>query len=132
MTWRERGLRLLAPGTCERAPAGSVLAHHGQIVAEGCGDLGGPGCGYAYSPREVPGTLPRPPYPGQYVATGSSSDPAGSCLPADPAGQWLHVYLKDRRRRLFVTTNTDEKAIAAPAIIGLSIPAAASGRAATL
>jgi hypothetical protein len=30
------------------------------------------------------------------------------------------------------TTNTEEKAIAAPAIIGLSNPAAASGRAATL
>ena len=37
-----------------------------------------------------------------------------------------------RSRRLFVTTNTDEKAIAAPAIIGFSSPAAASGSAATL
>ncbi|MFJ4690374.1 hypothetical protein [Streptomyces sp. NPDC088766] len=31
-----------------------------------------------------------------------------------------------------MTTKTDEKAIAAPAIIGLSIPKAASGRVATL
>ena len=39
---------------------------------------------------------------------------------------------KRRRRRLLVTTNTLENAIAAPASIGLSRPAAASGRAATL
>ncbi|MFD5164352.1 hypothetical protein ACFWMJ_41010 [Streptomyces hawaiiensis] len=42
------------------------------------------------------------------------------------------AYLKDRRRRLLVATKTDEKAIAAPAIIGLSMLAAASGSAATL
>jgi hypothetical protein len=39
---------------------------------------------------------------------------------------------KRRSRRLLVTTKTEEKAIAAPAIIGLSSPAAASGTAATL
>ena len=39
---------------------------------------------------------------------------------------------KRRRRRLLVTTKTLENAIAAPASIGLSSPAAASGRAATL
>ncbi len=39
---------------------------------------------------------------------------------------------KPRRRRLLPTTKTEEKAMAAPAIIGLSRPAAASGRAATL
>ncbi len=39
---------------------------------------------------------------------------------------------KRRSRRLLVTTKTEEKAIAAPAIIGLSRPAAASGIAATL
>jgi hypothetical protein len=39
---------------------------------------------------------------------------------------------KPRSRRLFETTNTDENAIAAPAIIGLSNPSAASGSAATL
>jgi hypothetical protein len=37
-----------------------------------------------------------------------------------------------RRRRLFDTTKTELKAIAAPASIGFSSPAAASGRAATL
>ena len=41
-------------------------------------------------------------------------------------------HLKARSRRLLVTTNTDENAIAAPAIIGFSRPAAASGSAATL
>ncbi len=41
-------------------------------------------------------------------------------------------YVKDRSRRLFVTTKTDENAIAAPAIIGSSSPATASGIAATL
>src|SRR5690554_1244468 len=40
--------------------------------------------------------------------------------------------LKPRRRRLLLTTKTLERAMAAPAIIGLSIPAAASGIAATL
>ncbi len=40
--------------------------------------------------------------------------------------------LKPRRRRELATTKTDEKAMAAPAIIGLSRPAAASGSAATL
>lgn len=39
---------------------------------------------------------------------------------------------KPRRRRLLPTTNTELNAIAAPAIIGLSRPAAASGSAATL
>ncbi len=39
---------------------------------------------------------------------------------------------KRRSRRLLVTTKTLEKAIAAPASIGLSRPAAASGIAATL
>ena len=39
---------------------------------------------------------------------------------------------KRRRRRLLLTTNTLEKAIASPASIGLSSPAAARGKAATL
>jgi hypothetical protein len=37
-----------------------------------------------------------------------------------------------RSRRLLVTTKTLENAMAAPAIMGLSSPAAATGRAATL
>lgn len=40
--------------------------------------------------------------------------------------------MKERNRRLLVTTKTEENAIAAPAIIGFSRPAAASGTAATL
>lgn len=40
--------------------------------------------------------------------------------------------LNPRSRSELPTTKTDENAIAAPAIIGLSSPAAASGRAATL
>ena len=40
--------------------------------------------------------------------------------------------VKPRSRRLLLTTKTEEKAIAAPAIIGLSIAAIASGIAATL
>lgn len=39
---------------------------------------------------------------------------------------------KRRNRRLLVTTNTELKAIAAPAMSGLSSPSAASGAAATL
>ena len=42
------------------------------------------------------------------------------------------ALLNRRKRRLFATTDTDEKAMAAPASIGLRSPAAASGRAATL
>ncbi|SCL18056.1 hypothetical protein GA0070624_1441 [Micromonospora rhizosphaerae] len=62
--------------------------------------------------RTVP---PAPEVPGP--AASSSDQPTGR---------------KRRSRRLLATTKTDEKAIAAPAIIGLSRPAAASGRAATL
>lgn len=40
--------------------------------------------------------------------------------------------LNRRSRRLLLTTNADETAIAAPASIGLSSPAAASGSAAML
>lgn len=48
---------------------------------------------------------------------------------------WLFGYLyglKLRSRRLLLTTKTDENAIAAPASMGLSSPAAASGSAAML
>lgn len=41
-------------------------------------------------------------------------------------------HRKRLSRRLLLTTNTEENAIAAPASIGLSRPAAASGNAATL
>ena len=47
-------------------------------------------------------------------------------------GLWPGLAWKRRSRRLLVTTNTDENAIAAPAISGLSSPAIASGSAATL
>jgi FtsP/CotA-like multicopper oxidase with cupredoxin domain len=42
------------------------------------------------------------------------------------------VAVNRRSRRLLLTTNTEDSAMAAPAIIGLSRPAAAKGRAATL
>ena len=42
------------------------------------------------------------------------------------------IVVKRRSRRLLATTKTEENAIAAPAIIGLSRPAAARGTAATL
>ena len=47
-------------------------------------------------------------------------------LAAQPSGR------NERSRRLFETTKTLENAIAAPAIIGFSSPAAASGSAARL
>lgn len=50
--------------------------------------------------------------------------------PDSCAGSFAAV--KPRSRRLLVTTKTEEKAIAAPASIGLSRPAAARGSAATL
>ncbi len=54
--------------------------------------------------------------------------------PGSKARQAVHRFTgwKFRSRRLLPTTNTEENAIAAPAIIGLSSPAAASGSAATL
>ncbi|RKT54363.1 hypothetical protein C8E97_2983 [Saccharothrix australiensis] len=64
---------------------------------------------------------------GQPTGVGSrrrSAVPVGRAVGAVPR--------KPRSRRLLVTTNTDENAIAAPAIIGFSRPAAASGSAATL
>lgn len=49
----------------------------------------------------------------------------GSCTCCQEGSKW-------RNRKLLVTTKTDENAIAAPAIIGLSKPNAARGSAATL
>ena len=54
--------------------------------------------------------------------------PPGDALPPPPATD----QPARRRRRELVTTMTLEAAMAAPAIIGLSSPAAASGIAATL
>ena len=48
------------------------------------------------------------------------------------SGGGAGVGWKVRSRRLLLTTKTLEKAMAAPAIIGLSRPSAASGMAATL
>src|SRR4051812_14136307 len=47
-------------------------------------------------------------------------------------GHVPNVVVKRRSRRLLETTNTELNAMAAPAIIGLSSPAAAKGIAATL
>ena len=49
-----------------------------------------------------------------------------------PALAGYRVGVNRRSRRLLLTTNTELKAMAAPAISGLSRPSAASGRAATL
>ena len=55
---------------------------------------------------------------------------SGSC--SSVGGQEVVDDRKRRRRRLLVTTNRLEPAMARPASIGLSSPAAASGIAATL
>ena len=71
-------------------------------------------------------TLDLQPVEGQYVLSDLSTGPvlfATCCRPPQR---------KLRSRRLLVTTRTLEAAIAAPAIIGVSRPAAASGMAATL
>jgi len=57
---------------------------------------------------------------------------SGAAASSGRAGQVVPRPLKRRSRRLLETTKTEEKAIAAPASIGLSSPAAASGRAARL
>lgn len=69
--------------------------------------------------RQSPGA-PASPVPGTRERESTGFRPGG------------RGYVKERSRRLLVTTKTDEKAIAAPAIIGFSSPAAASGSAATL
>lgn len=53
--------------------------------------------------------------------------PVGAC-----ARRGYRAGVNRRSRRLLLTTNAELKAIAAPAISGLSRPAAASGNAATL
>ncbi len=61
------------------------------------------------------------------------ADPAPTCGTSSASeAQRPASGRNPRRRRLFVTTNTELNAIAAPASIGLSSPAAASGIAATL
>ena len=62
-------------------------------------------------------------------ATWAGGDVGGGGRERELAGQ---SGRKRRSRRLFVTTNTDENAIAAPATVGLSSPATANGIAATL
>jgi hypothetical protein len=77
--------------------------------------------------EELPGDLDdgeRDGYPDGVTRAG-----AAACLGGDRAAQ---VAWKRRSRRLLDTTNTLEKAIAAPASMGLSSPAAARGMAATL
>lgn len=81
-----------------------------------------------------PGRASSPPR--SCTATVASCSGVRSC-PARSAGQDLAPSssaqaAKRRSRRLLVTTQTEEKAIAAPATIGFSRPAAASGTAATL
>lgn len=76
--------------------------------------------------RELPGPCA---HPGSFVPA-SSHD--GAVRPQSLMPARRVSYVKDRSRRLFVTTKTDENAIAAPAIIGSSSPATASGMAATL
>lgn len=61
-------------------------------------------------------------------AAGTLSSPAASAA----LGRLRFDHLNPRSRRLLLTTKTLENAIAAPAIMGLSNPMAASGRAATL
>lgn len=68
--------------------------------------------------------LPREPHPN---ARAAARAPLGR--PRRRAGV---PHLKRRSRRLLLTTNTEESAIAPPAIIGVSSPNAASGMAATL
>jgi hypothetical protein len=66
--------------------------------------------------------------PGAPEASGAAE---GNKRPAHTA-PFQTTGLNRRRRRLFATTKIELSAIAAPAIIGLSRPAAASGSAATL
>ncbi len=58
---------------------------------------------------------------------GGGRGPSGSAQPCAAARE-----RKLRSRRLLATTNTELNAMAAPAIMGLSRPIAARGRAATL
>ena len=66
------------------------------------------------------------------MLTGPAPDLGAAGGTAVAASRFSASGAKPRSRRLLVTTNTELNAIAAPAIIGLSRPAAASGSAATL
>ncbi len=88
----------------------------------------------------VPETDPSPCWgtrPGWAGRSGLLSGLPPSPRPISPSGRrrtagQAEVARKERSRRLLLTTKTDDNAIAAPASIGLSSPAAATGRAATL
>ena len=69
-----------------------------------------------------------------HVAVTAPGGWAGPGVPAGLTGPCYRVAdgRKRRSRRLLVTTNTELKAMAAPAISGLRNPAAASGMAAVL
>ncbi|SFN34029.1 hypothetical protein SAMN04487980_101784 [Streptomyces sp. cf124] len=64
--------------------------------------------------------------------TNSPRPGPGGERPRDPGRLIQSAARNVRSRRELPTTKTEEKAMAAPAIIGLSRPAAASGSAATL
>ena len=79
-------------------------------------------------PRLTPGAGLR------HVAVTALADGPDPGVPAGLTGPCYRVAdgRKRRSRRLLVTTNTELKAMAAPAISGLRNPAAASGMAAVL
>ena len=107
------------PAALDRPPApGRVRGHRGRRRHARRGAPGGGQRG-ARAPARAAAADRRPGARRSRVARGRPS----SC----GAAGW-----KRRSRRLLVTTKTEEKAIAAPAIIGLSRPGAASGSAATL
>jgi hypothetical protein len=69
---------------------------------------------------------------GVLAKTPEAAGARGGVLPPPHRLSSQRAARKRRRRRLLLTTKTLENAIAAPAIMGLSSPAAARGRAATL
>ena len=77
---------------------------------------------------QLPAATGSPASRGGQAAVASSRRAAASACSAS----WSVRGWNRRSRRLLVTTNTDENAMAAPASIGLSSPAAARGSAATL
>ena len=85
-------------------------------------------CGLVTCPPRERGRVPRPEHVGSVPGPHRGAPRRGRAA----AQRFSASARKLRSRRLFVTTNTELKAIAAPAIIGLSSPAIASGSAATL
>jgi hypothetical protein len=105
----------------------SAAVRHTRVIASCRSALSSVRCNASRSSWQPPD---HPETAAAFVVRVGSGSPAA--LPGGGTAERVLTGRNRRSRRLFDTTKTDENAIAAPASIGFSSPAAASGRAATL